>query len=838
MKQLLLLLLLPAFTYSQEVTPVLSKDYISLIHADSLTVKNFMPDTMNNFTQARLLLSREYYGLKVGRIKVRHGVLSIEPYYPKTLYLSGQFNTRVEIKRINQLPALQTQYVQGRAQNGALAWRGAETGELFSYGPATQTLEYDGSNYVYDNNGRLVTTGSGNGKAANKYNNSVFRTASLLSQSLRLNAQVRAAGALLLNSIFKLGHATENTFIRNNKNSSRNASALVEANIKKISITGAYTWLRDELSNANRNGFLNRVYQNAILTPVSFDNAQNGQRSYSNEADNARYLLADNGNRFIQTHNTGSLIIEKKQGDLKFNLTQSIEQLNQQNREGYKPGAVNFPAGIAVDRNKKDASYSLDVTSYYDIPWYDSDIQNTVGVHYKYANNRSAINYSTPTAWCYQRSAQDAALYYDMTYEEDDWDVILKLANKMYVSNTVANNNYFLPNVSGVVRWENHRFLNTFYVKLSGSYNRFNSELPINRSFATNSLLQYTTQQAFQFFPITEVAVFNNVQAIEHNEWNGRLEVGYNKMTLWGNVFNRNTRNDVFPVWENNQFILRNIAAHRNRGIELGITGRYNGRRLLTDHTISYFTNRSKVTDVAPGYDYTPMAGFSNIHTAIVKGAPLGSIVGSSYQRDAGNNILIGADGFPLVNNTPSVIGNPIPDFIMKMTNDLNWKWLSFSTTWEWRKGGQVWNGTQAVLDYYGRSANSAALRNTTGYVFTGVLQDKQANTQPVSFYDVNNPLEQNRWVRYGHSGIGEEYIQKASVLRLGSINLGYKLTLKRKFIRQFAIQVYAQNLVLYNSYKGADPTQLMYDQPNATGLDFFNLPSVKSFGCNVYIQF
>ncbi len=346
-----------------------------------------------------------------------------------------------------------------------------------------------------------------------------------------------------------------------------------------------------------------------------------------------------------------------------------------------------------------------------------------------------------------------------------------------------------------------------------------------------------TTQQAFQFFPVSEVAGFGNLQAIQHKEWNCRFELNYSQIKLYGNVFNRITDNDVFPVMENNQPVLRNIASHRNSGVELGLTGRHYIRKFFMENAISYFTYKSKVTAVKDGYDHTPLAGFSNIHTAIVRGAALGSIAGTSYQRDANNNILIGSDGFPLVNNTPSVIGNPVPDFVLKMNNDARWKKWTMNFLWEWRKGGQVWNGTQAVLDYYGRSATSAALRNSTGYVFTGVLQDKQPNTLPVSFYDKNKPVEQNRWVRYGHSGIGEEYIQQANVLRLNNISLGYKIRVE-KFIQELSLNLYVQNLVLYTSYKGADPDQLMYDQPGATGLDFFNLPSARSFGCNISIQF
>jgi hypothetical protein len=243
------------------------------------------------------------------------------------------------------------------------------------------------------------------------------------------------------------------------------------------------------------------------------------------------------------------------------------------------------------------------------------------------------------------------------------------------------------------------------------------------------------------------------------------------------------------------------------------------------------------VLDVKAGYDQTPIAGFSNIYTAIVKGAPLGSIVGTRFMRNENNKLLIGADGFPLVNSKPAVIGNPLPDFIMKMTNNISWHRWTLDVNWEWKKGGKMWNGTQAVLDYYGRSAATTSARNITGFIFDGVLEDEKPNNISVAFYDVNKPVEQNRWVRYGHSGVGEEYIQRADVLRLNNISIKYQQRVN-KYIQNFSVSLFAANLIVYTPYKGADPSQLLYDYSNANGLDFFNLPSLKTFGCNVSIQF
>lgn len=843
MKQLLLFLLLPAFACTQEVIPIVSNDYLALINRDSLRMKNFWPDTVNSIKLSPLLSRRDYYGFLVGNIDVRHGQLNIQPYFQRTLLLGGQFTSRVEVKRINQLPDLQTQFVQGRSQNGVLAWRGAETGEMFSYGPAVHTQEYDGSNYVYDTNGKLVPAGTGNGSTANIYNNSIFRTASLLSQSLRIQGRYMVGGRQWLNGTIKMGQTRENTFIKYNKNTSRNISASMEALIKKLNITGAYTFLQDEFSNPNRNGFLNRVYQNALSSPVSFDNAQNARtanlhQAYGNEADNPVFLLTNNNNHFLQTHRTASLIVENKQRPVKYRITQVIEKLYQDNQEGYKPGTAFFPNGIATDRTKNDLNYLLEGNASYDVPFDENWFTGTINAHYSYTANRSAIDYSAHTGYRYQRSAHDASLTWFTHYQKYDWESGLYLTNKLYASNTAAANNYFLPNVTAFVKNENFLNLDDIGVKLNVAYNRFNNEISIGRSFSQNSLLQYATSRASSFFPVTEVTGFDNLAPVQHKEFTGRMEIGYRyKVVLYGEVFSRKTGNDVYPVIENGNLVLKNIADHRNNGLELGLTVNHNARNFYTENTLSFFTNNTKVTNVKDGYDLTPLAGFSNVHTAIVKGAVLGSIVGTSYQRDANNKVLIGSDGFPLVNATPQVIGNPLPDFIVKMSNAFNWNQFYLDLYWEWKKGGQIWNGTQAVLDYYGRSAVSAAGRSITGFVFDGVLQDKQPNNIPVSFYDVTLPVEQNRWTRYGHSGIGEEYMQRADVLRLNTVSISYKQKV-RKYIQQLVFSVYANNLVLYSAYKGADPNQMLYDQSNAAGLDFFNLPSTKTFGCNISIQF
>ena len=849
--KLLILLLFPLIAAAQEVKPVLSNSYLALINADSLQLKKNRPaDSSNNINRSLLHFSGDVFNgnFWVKDILIKKNSIKLQPVSDNGLYIGGSISSVTEIRRSNQQPAIQQQFVQGRSINGTLSWQGPHTNELFSYGPAINTLEYDGTNYPYDVNGQLVAAGTGNGKKLTGYSPSIFRTAAMFSNALTLQAKYRKNFQQIFSIAIKAGQSNEHSFIIRNKNNAEHFSTVFEAIVKKYTITGSYNYRQEIFSNNNRNGFLNRVYQNALLSPVSFDNKQGNvitaaqQKSYSLYADNPFFLLENNGHRFLQQQYTGNLSVERNIRHGKIKVSQSFEKQQQQSNEGYQPGTAFFENGMALNRNTRDANYFLNTYAEYNIPYNNYSLRSAVTANYIYNNNHSGINYlPNYSAYNYQRSSHDASIGIASSYRENNLDAGLNLSNKLYASNTLTRNNFFLPGVAGYIRVNNLFDASGLSVNLKSSITRFTSELPISRSLAQNNLLQYAAGNALQYLPVNEVMSYNKLQAIKHKEFTSGLEINYNyRLTLYFDHFTRYAFNDVFPVINAGKLQLVNMADRRNRGAEAGLSWYlplYGKSRLILQNSFVFSSYKSKVTDVRSGYDYTPIAGFSDVHKAIVKDAPFGAIVGNSFLRDANNNIIIGADGFPLVNNTPSVIGDPAPDFTIKLNHGISLKNWSLNIDWEWRKGGDIWNGTEALLDHYGRSAGSADLRNITNYVFKGVDVNGKPNTIPVNFYDPSLPVTQNRWVRYGPTGVAESYIQKGDCIRLNHIGISYKPKIK-KYLQQLNLSLYATNIILWSAYKGADPNQLLNDQPGTSGLDFFNIPSYHSFGFSVSLKF
>jgi hypothetical protein len=682
------------------------------------------------------------------------------------------------------MPSLQNLYVQGESSNGSLVWQGPETNQLFSYGPSVQDLEYGGSAYAYDTNGKLVPAGTGDGKKAAPYNNSIFRTGHMTSHYLTLQANIKKASSIPLWAFsLKAGANAETTVIQDNRNTSHSIFTSAERYLQKFSIAGSYSYFSSRFSNDNSYGFLNRVYQNALQTPVSFSNAQSptlvtgGQRAYSNQADNPLFLLKENGHFAKRVQQTGNLSLEKKQSYLTFGVISTLDAVDD-NSQMYT-------------RRQNDDHYSSNTWLAYKIKYDDYAFSSTARLNYIYNDEDVKISYPA-NRYSYHRSSSDASFTFNSTYDRYDINAGLNVGNKFYTSNTSLHNKFFLPELSAFIA--SHNLLDYHLnAKLVASYTSFCSEPPINHTLSAFMLTQLTPQEASRFIPFAEVRTFNSLSPMQHQEFTSWIQLDFDRLiSLHADFSIRDTKDNAFPAYENNQLVVKNIADTRYKGFELQLqfnSANSNSKRIFTSNSISFYKFSNTVTRIQDGYDHHPIAGFSTIYKALVKGQPVGVIVGDSQL---------------------SIIGNPTPDFTLRFSHMATWKAFSINIDWEYRKGGDMWNGTAAVLDYYGRSAASAVQRNITS---------------------------QNKWVRNGYTGVASSYIQKGDNIRIHTLSLAYDIKI-RKYLQRIRLTAYAQNLLLWSAYTGADPNQLLYDQSGSAGLDFFNLPSTKTFGASASIQF
>ena len=304
--------------------------------------------------------------------------------------------------------------------------------------------------------------------------------------------------------------------------------------------------------------------------------------------------------------------------------------------------------------------------------------------------------------------------------------------------------------------------------------------------------------------------------------------------------FNSTIKNALFPVFNNNTFELKNIANTQNKGFEMEFSTRIgNYNKLYYRPTITCSTYRTKVLKVLGDKENIPIAGFSTVSKNLIAGQPAGVIFGSAYARDSNNNIVIGDNGFPIVSSESQIIGDPTPQYNVGFNNAFTWKKFNFNILLDIQKGGDIWNGTQNVLNYFGTSQQSASERTITNFVFSGVNQQGTVNTIPVDFYNPSNSINENKFVRHGFSGVAEDAIEDGSYINLKSINITY--TIKRntgsQFIRHLDIGLYGNNLVTWSKFKGASPYSSLYNNATSSGLNFFNAPLVSEVGLKINVK-
>ncbi|WP_207534440.1 hypothetical protein [Desertivirga arenae] len=845
-KYLFLLLLTTKGLFAQEpVKPVISEDYLSLIRSDSLN-KSIAIKT--DSIKTGRLKQTYWYRQPVSGLRFKNKQLTIEPVTTEYIEFGGVFSSAFAFSSPNNSPATQSMYAQGRNNTfqGKTEFRGPETGETFSFGPAITELEYDGSHNAYDPNGRLVPAGSGNGLSAQAFDNGILRNGLLQNQALSFRLSQGLGYTKKWNLQLKAGTGREGMIMRANSNSSENVSANFDAAVWKFNFIGAYSAYRTRFSNDNRGGFLNRVYQNSLLTPVSFNNSYGDeqgdgvQRTYSGRSDNPFYLLHNNGHYSRNFQQTGNLSARFKTGRFTLGAGTTLEGLALNSDESLKSGSAFYETGFHLKREKDDRRFTLDGFAELVIKYNNPKYKSTAKLAYTRADLQTEIDYKPLVRnYQYKRKVDEFVGLYETNYDGQNIDGALNLGNKTYRSSTFTNGAYFLPKVDGFIRFENLFNNRRLPLKIAATYNRFYTEVSPSTSYSWYESTSLRPESSFLFLPFKEASGFYQVKPVKNFEFTSRIELFDSHLFQFtASFFTRKSKDEVLPTVERGEIVLKNLAEIRSDGGEVEFTHRTPwSNRFRLSQTLSFYKWTNKVTKVANGYNYAPVAGFSTVNKALVEGKPLGVLVGTTYLRDTKGNLVIDNEGFPIANTSTSEIGNPIPDFTLKLSQNLNLKQWDLNLDWEYKKGGDVWNGTKAFLDYYGRSKSSAEERTISNYVFEGLTADGNVNTKPVSFYDLARPLEQSKFLRYGAGGVASDYIEKADALRLRNVSVTYTLPIK-KLAQRVLFTAYAKNIIIWTAYQGVDPDQLMYDQANGQGLDFFNLPSTKNFGVNVSLQF
>ncbi len=280
--------------------------------------------------------------------------------------------------------------------------------------------------------------------------------------------------------------------------------------------------------------------------------------------------------------------------------------------------------------------------------------------------------------------------------------------------------------------------------------------------------------------------------------------------------------------------LLKNVGELENKGWEFVLRTDNTFGALKWKTSINAATNQNKILNLQ-GQVIT--GGFLN---RAIEGEALGVFVGPEYAGvDPANGDALyykntkNTDGSVDRSTTNDVneatyvvIGNPNPKWIGGFTNELSYKGIDFTFTFQGVYGNDVYNGAGKFM-----SANG-------------------------DFYDNQTIDQMNRWkkpgditnvpqARYlGGNGTAESsrYLQDASYTRLKTVTLGYTFPssivnkLKLSKLRVYAT---ANNLLTFTKYTGWDPeVNTDYLTGVAAGNDFYSAPQPKTITVGLNIGF
>ena len=330
-------------------------------------------------------------------------------------------------------------------------------------------------------------------------------------------------------------------------------------------------------------------------------------------------------------------------------------------------------------------------------------------------------------------------------------------------------------------------------------------------------------------------------------------------------------------------FINSNAAKLSNVGYEAQVTVNWVRTGGFSWQTIGNWTTNHNIVYDLSGVTNVFLEGFTDPASEAILGQQVGVLYGTRWDRNANGTLALNlADstapgyGFPVGDAaTPGVIGDPNPKYIASISNTFRFDRFTFGFRFDFQVGGQVWNGTEGALSYFGKAAfqnwwttisaqQATTLKNYDGYTVAQMAQGEDwgipANQMPASAAFRKNANGTYSFRGYVHNfgagnvivdesyfydgpgsgftGPSEQYIQPGGFVRLAQVSLSYTVPLKAIGMQSLQLSVIGRNLALWTKYGGVDPLANLTGPTNGQGLDYFNNPSVRSWIFSIALNY
>jgi len=311
-------------------------------------------------------------------------------------------------------------------------------------------------------------------------------------------------------------------------------------------------------------------------------------------------------------------------------------------------------------------------------------------------------------------------------------------------------------------------------------------------------------------------------------------------------------------------FISVNGGDIYNKGMELSLTGKPIVKNdFVWESTLNMSKNKGTVDNLLAGVNilYVTDVQVGNAKAASFNGGNFMGISGSQWMRTADGKVVLDANtGMPTSDNQVTYnIGNREPKLTGGFNNSLTYKNFNLSFLFDFRIGGDIYNGTDYAMTVGGMSKRT---EDRDQLVLNGAIRNGGTNDAPVyedktftfladQMYDIKGvstsgrKIIQDYWSDF-YARESANFMVKTNWLRLRNISMSYNFSdgvLKNagvsKVVKGLTATLTGTNLWLLTNYKGLDPEASAAGSgvtgSSSVGIDYNGVPSTAGvmFGLN-----
>ena len=263
-------------------------------------------------------------------------------------------------------------------------------------------------------------------------------------------------------------------------------------------------------------------------------------------------------------------------------------------------------------------------------------------------------------------------------------------------------------------------------------------------------------------------------------------------------------------------------------------------RNFSWDVNVNFTKIDNYVDELAEGVSSIMLGGFVEPQVRAGIGDKYPVIYGIDYVRNEDGVVIVDEDGFPMAGDN-AVLGAVSPDFQLGLSTGFDWKGLRLNMVFDWKKGGNMYAGSAAMMEYYGTALTSQIFREKDHFMFdyepsvkiTGY--DASGN----AIYAPNDIQIEGKYAQAYFStlnDISKYFVRDASYVKLREISLSYPVV-KAKW-GSISASLFGRNILLWTAIAGFDPEASQGNNNMAGGFERFSLPGSSSYGGGLKFNF